>query len=160
MDYKNLDNTLISLLQKQSKDISKKDKIKADGNTKFYKVAFDLYKVYGDHYDGLWKLNEGYLVRASDPQYDHSKKYSNWTAVSDYENKNVTLSYKDVPIQRFSSSEFEFGEEEVGMFKSALLESVESDSEFIKNIFDSQPKNKREALYSTFPELKSIIKVV
>ena len=160
MDYKNLDDTLISLLQKQSKDISKKNRIKADGSTKFYKVAFDLYKVYGDHYDGLWKLKEDYLVRASDPQYDYSKKSSNWTAISDYENKNVTLSYKDVPIQRFSSSEFEFAEEEVGMFKSALLESVESDSNFVKNIFDNQPKNKREALCSTFPELKSIIKVV
>ena len=160
MDYKNLDDTLISLLQKQSKGISKKNKIKVGSDTKFYKVAFDLYKVYGDHYDSLWKLNEGYLVRASDPKYDHSNKFSDWTAVSDYENKNVTLSYKNIPIQRFSSSEFEFGEEEVGMFKSALLESVQSDNEFVKNIFESQPVNKKEALVSTFPELKSIIKAV
>ena len=46
------------------------------------------------------------------------------------------------------------------MFKSALLESVQSDNEFVKNIFESQPVNKKEALVSTFPELKSIIKAV
>ena len=60
------------------------------------KVAFDVYRVENDPYDGLWIVENvdghPHLVRASNPTFD-SKVAGDWNAVSDYENDNVTLSY-------------------------------------------------------------------
>ena len=72
--------------------------------------------------------------------------------------RNITLCYKDIPIHRFSSQEFEFGEGDIGLFKSAILESVDEDGDFIKNILSNQPKSKLEALCSTFPEMTKFLK--
>mgnify|MGYP003120319648 CR=1 FL=1 len=159
MDYSNLDKTLIGLLKKQSNDIKDKDMIKLSEARGFRKVAFDIYK---DHYDGLWSLEElngeSILVRSSDPKYSYVDGKDGWSASSDYDHSNITLCYKNVPIQRFSSQEYEFSESDISIFKSALLESVSEDKEFIKNVLSSQPKSKLDALCSTFPEISSFFK--
>tara|TARA_B100000579_G_C22847676_1_gene865375 strand:+ start:47 stop:526 length:480 start_codon:yes stop_codon:yes gene_type:complete len=159
MDHSNLDDTLIGLLKKQSNDIREKNIIKLSEAKGFRKVAFDVFK---DHYDGLWKLEtqngEDFLVRSSAPKYSYVDGSEGWSASSDYENRNITLFYKNIPIQRFSSQEFEFSADDVGIFKSALLESVAEDSNFIRNVLSSQPENKLEALCKTFPEINSLLK--
>jgi len=159
MDYTNLDDTLIGLLKKESNDIRNKDMIKLSEAKGFRKVAFDIYK---DHYDGLWTLDniggQDILVRSSDPKYNYTTGTDGWSASSDYEYKNITLCYKDVPIQRFSSSEFDFSEGDISIFKSALLESVNEDKTFVKNILANQPKSKLEALCKTFPEITNLLK--
>ena len=77
----------------------------------FRKVAFDVFK---DHYDQLWRLDsingEDTLVRSSDPKYAYASGKNGWSASSDYDFRNITLCYKDIPIHRFSSQEFEFEE--------------------------------------------------
>ena len=91
-----LDEALIRHFKKQSKDIKNKDIIPVDGSFKFKKVAFDRFKVFGDHYDGLWKIEEvsgiPHLVRASDPKFNY-KTSGDWSASADYDNSNITLFY-------------------------------------------------------------------
>ena len=156
---KELDAALIKLFKKQSKDVSDKDIIPIDGTYSFKKVAFDMFKVYGDHYDGLWKIEDlggvPHLVRASDPKFTE-KKTGEWSASLDYDCSNITLSYKNIPVTSFSSKEFGYSKDDANIFKQALLEKVEEDSYFVKSILSNQGIEKLNALSGTFPELKNL----
>jgi hypothetical protein len=124
------------------------------------KIAFDVYRVEDDPYKSLWLLEdiEGkpYLVRASEPTFE-ANKHGDWSAVSDYEHRNVTLAYKNIPIARFSSESYGFLPEDISSFKTALLELAGEDQSFVKEIFADQPEDKRTALAYTFPELNKFI---
>jgi hypothetical protein len=124
------------------------------------KLAFDLYQVDNDPYHSLWLKEDidgkPYLVRTSDPSYS-TKELGSWSAISDYEHRNVTLAYKNVPIARFSSEDHNFDPNDVGSFKKALLELTSQDIKFVKDILAEQPVEKRQALVSTFPELSKFI---
>lgn len=155
-----LDDILIKFTKKHSKDFGIKDQIEVTDSISFKKVAFDRFKVDQDPYDGLWALQDidgtPHLVRASNPQSD-VKKVGDWEAISDFEKRNVTLSYKNIPITRFSSEEYGFSSNDISIFKSALIEKTSSDNSFLKELLTDQPQTKREALISTFPELKKFI---
>ena len=160
-----LDKVLINLFRKQSSDVSDKNVIKAAGQHSIRKVAFDMFKVVGDTYDDLWKMEsvngEDFLVRCSDrPEYKEyrEKEASLWTAVSNNSSDNVTLKYKNVPICTFSSEEYGFGTDDVTMFKSALIDVLNEDNGFIGKVIASQPKGKAEAINNVFPEIKKLIK--
>ena len=159
MNNSELDKTLIILIRSKSNNINDKNMIKLSEASGFRKVAFDMFK---DHYDGLWKLEqvngEATLIRSSDPKYSYASGENGWSASSDYDFRNITLCYKDIPIHRFSSQEFDFSENDIGLFKSAILESVNEDGSFVKNILNSQPKPKLEALCQTFPEITKFLK--
>lgn len=155
-----VDRALVSLASKRKEEeVPSRIKFHEDAvtNGQFKKFAFDVYKVDNDPYESLWVLQEfddgPHLVRAGDPKYAKEDK-GDWSAVSDYSRENVTLVYKNVPIARFSSEEFGFNPQEAMTFKSALLEMVESDGEFVKSVLSEQPSGKREALTMTFPEFK------
>lgn len=158
MNY--LDEMLINLSRKQSSDLGVKTQLEVNDSVSFKKVAFDRFKVENDPYESLWALQEidgkHFLVRASDPQFE-TKKSGDWEAISDYDRKNVTLSYKNIPITRFSSSDYGFSSDDISIFKSALIEKSSSDDSFVKELLKDQSQNKREALVSTFPELKKFI---
>lgn len=153
---KELDNILFDLYQKRVKDVSKKNKIALDEAVGLKKVAFDIYKIMNDQYDDLWKVEDGFLVRSSDPKYQ-VKEGGDWSAVSSYDGKLVTLAYKNVPVCNFSSDEYGFSTDDVFTFKSALLDEVKENNDFLKNVFSSQAKSKREALQNVFPELKKFV---
>lgn len=157
---KELDKTLINFFKNKSENLGDKDIIAVSPEVKITKVAFDMYKVYGDHYDCLWKLDnidgKDFLVRASDPKYDYSK-HGEWNISSDYEGKNVTVSYKNVPIQRFSSDDFGFETGSVSLFKSALQEQL-SDESFVRDMLSDQSSDKFSAITATYPELKKYFK--
>lgn len=158
-----IDKALISLAEKKKVD-ENPNRIKftqsAVDRGVFKKYAFDVYKVDNDPYESLWTLEEFsdgfHLVRASDPKVTREDK-GDWGAVSDYNRENITLVYKNIPIARFSSKEYGFEPKDVITFKSALLERVESDNDFVKNVLSVQPSGKREALALTFPEFKKFI---
>ncbi|MAG25713.1 hypothetical protein CMI47_09065 [Candidatus Pacearchaeota archaeon] len=151
-----LDDVLINFFKNQSSDVSVKDKIPLTKNLKIKKVAFDMYKVMGDQYDDLWKVEEidgsNFLIRSSDPKYQ-TKEGGDWSASSNYDYNHVTLSYKNVPICGFSSDEYGFSGDDIFTFKSALLEVVSSDKEFIKKVVASQPSAKAEVIKNLFPEI-------
>lgn len=158
-----LDAILIKLLQKQSKDLDDKVMIEVTKDIGFEKVAFDLVRITSspyNPYEGLWNLSEvdgkKFLVRASDPKFDY-KKSGEWTVISDYDNDNVTLSYKDIPIHRFSSREYGFSGDNISIFKTTILDKTASDDNFVKELLLEQPNLKKESLVSTFPELKKYI---
>lgn len=155
-----LDDILIKFTKKHSKDFGIKDQVEISDSISFKKVAFDRFKLDQDPYDGLWALQdiEGkpHLVRASNPQSE-VRKVGDWEAISDFEKRNVTLSYKNIPITRFSSDEYGFSSNDISIFKSALIEKTSSDNSFLKELLNDQPQTKREALVSTFPELKKFI---
>jgi hypothetical protein len=155
-----LDDALINLAQKQSSDFGVKTKIEVTSSLSFRKIAFDRYKVENDPYESLWAMQEidgkNFLVRASDPQFE-TRKSGQWEVISDYDKRNVTLSYKNIPITRFSSSEYGFSPDDISIFKSALIEKTASDESFITELLRDQSSGKRDALVSTFPELKKFI---
>ena len=158
-----LDKILIDLEQKRTSSISRKTRIPLTDDLIIKKVAFDMVKVLSDHYEGLWKVEEDeagskHLVRASDPVFK-SEEGGHWSATSDYDLKNVVLSYKAVPIYRFSSNEYGFSDGDIFTFKSALLDAVRSDTGFISDILADQPNLKVAALTDTFPELKEYTRV-
>jgi len=153
---KELDSVLFELYQKRLNDVSKKNKIALTEAVGLKKVAFDLYKVMNDQYNDLWKVEDGFLVRSSDPKYG-VKEGGDWSAVSSYDGKIVTLAYKNVPVCNFSSDEYGFSTNDVFTFKDALLEEVSESNDFVKNVFSSQTKSKKEALTSVFPELKKFV---
>jgi len=153
---KELDNILFDLYQKRIKDVSKKNKIALSEAVGLKKVAFDIYKIMNDQYNDLWKVEDGFLVRSSDPKYQ-VKEGGDWSAVSSYDGKIVTLAYKNVPVCNFSSEEYGFSNNDVFTFKGALLDEVSQNNDFLKNVFSSQAKSKREALTNVFPELKKFV---
>jgi hypothetical protein len=151
-----IDKVLINFFKKASEDPSNKDVLELSEDLPIRKVAFDMYKVFGDHYDGLWKLEEvegkQFLVRASNPQYD-TKESGDWTVSSNYDYNNITLKYKNVPICSFSSDDFGFDRNDITIFKSAIFDMISSDEKFVKEIISSQSKSKVETLQQIFPEL-------
>jgi len=153
---KDLDSLLFDLYQARTKDVSKKQKIAIKDAVGLKKVAFDIYKVMNDQYNDLWRVEDGFLVRSSDPQFEYND-HGDWTAISSYDGKIVTLAYKNVPFCNFTSDEYGFSSDDVMHFKSALLEEVSENNDFIKNVFGSQPVTKKEALTNIFPELKKFV---
>ena len=149
-----LDKVLMELSKNRETDISKKDRIPVTKDLSFKKVAFDMYKVFGDQYNDLWQVESSedgdYLVRASDPRFQ-SKEGGSWSASSNYDGDSVTLSYKNVPICSFSSDDYGFSGEDVFTFKSALLDMASSDSTFVKNLIDAQVEAKANAIRGLFP---------
>lgn len=155
-----IDNLLKKLHKESSKDIRHKDYINITPDLLFKKVAFDLYRVDNDPYDGLWTIadvdGKSSLVRTGDPVFEQDSS-GDWSAISDYDRENITLAYRNVPLARFSSSEFGFSKDDIMTFKSALLDRASQDEEFMRHVFATQPKGKIEALSQTFPELKKFI---
>jgi hypothetical protein len=125
----------------------------------FTKIAFDVFQLNTSPVQSLWTLEEdddgtSYLVaQYEDIEERPLESKSHWIALSDRDNKNVTLFYKDMAIQRFASSEFGFGNDDVHIFQRTLVEKLSSDRSFVEKLLKSQSEDTREALLSRFPEL-------
>jgi len=160
----NIDRVLQDVLRRNSKDLGDQNKIayseELEDSGAILKIAFDVYRVENDPYNGLWTVEEHdgkqYLVRASDPKSEREVQ-GDWAAVSSHDKDNITLVYKKVPIARFSSDKYGFDSRDIITFKMALLDSI-NDAEFIRDILLEQPESKRAALVSEFPEFHKLIK--
>lgn len=125
----------------------------------FKKVAFDVFQLNSSPVESLWILEEGdngeqFLVaqyNEEEPQTLETK--SHWAALADKEGKNVTLTYKDAPIQRFASTDYGFSVDDAHVFQQTLVQKLASDQEFVKKLLDLQPETKRQLLLEQFPEL-------
>ena len=151
-----LDELLLKLAKEREVNPSNKDRIKVTEDVKIKKVAFDMYKVFGDQYNDLWKIEQegdsSFLVRSSHPQYGN-KEEGLWSTASSYDGDAVTLSYKNIPICSFSSEEYGFSKEDVFTFKSALLDMIKEDSKFIGKVVDAQSPSKAAAIKELVPDL-------
>ena len=126
----------------------------------FTKVAFDVFRLNNTPIDSLWTLEDGedgeqYLVAnyEEDKETKGLEAKGSWMALSDSENKNVTLLYKDTPIKRFSSLEYKFTHEDIHIFQRTLIEKLSSDKAFVRKLLKSQPEEKRKMFLQQFPEL-------
>lgn len=128
----------------------------------FKKVAFDVFQLNTTPVESLWTLEDSedgtqYLVAMyGDEEPEQLEAKSHWEALADREGKNVTLMYKDAPIQRFASSEYGFNSEDVHVFQQTLVNRLASDSAFAVKFLKSQPKAKLDSLIAQFPELQSL----
>ena len=152
-----IDSLLIKILKKNSSSMVDKNVLPMDDSVSFKKVAFDLYRVDNDPYNGLWVSKEldgkQHLVRTEDPTYNYQDN-GDWVAITDYDCANITLAYKNAPIVSFSSEEFGFDNENVISFKNVILDKISSDDKFFSEVMSDQPREKLSAIFETFPELK------
>lgn len=141
---------------------AKQVKVPYEPNKQFFtKVAFDVFQLNTSPVESLWTLEEGedgkqYLVAVynDETQEKPLEAKSEWHALADKEAKNVTLLYKNTPIQRFASKDFGFNSEDVYVFQKTLINKLSSDRDFLKKFLDSQPEEKKNQLLAQFPELK------
>lgn len=161
----NIDRVLEDVIRKNSTSLKDKNKIPFSEDLEkkghILKIAFDVYRVENDPYNGLWTVEEldgkSYLIRASDPK-NESIENGSWTATSSYNKDHITLAYKSYPVSSFTSDIYGFNSEDIISFKRALLESVNTDQTFVKDLLMEQPEAKRLALVSAFPEFNKIIR--
>lgn len=130
----------------------------AENKASFTKIGFDVFQYNNSQIDSLWILEDGddgkqYLVAQYEDAEQPLEVKSCWAALSDKDHKNVTLLYKDVPIQRFASSEYGFNENDILVFQKTLVQKLNSDQSFVKKLINSQPEEKKEFLLGHFSEL-------
>jgi hypothetical protein len=129
----------------------------------FRKVAFDVFQLNSSPVESLWILEENengeqYLVaQYEDGQTDTLEVKSHWEALADRKGENVTLMYKDTPIQRFASSDYGFAPDDVHIFQQSLVELLNSNPEFVIKVLKNQPKEKLGILAQHFPELNIVV---
>ena len=129
----------------------------------FTKVAgaFDVFQMNRSPVESYWILEKGddgqeYLVaQYEDSSGEPIESISSWEALSDREGKNVTLSYKNVPIKRLASSEYGFSSSDVHIFIKALTGRLDSDQEFVNKLVKTLPEEKNNSLTTLFPELQT-----
>ena len=118
----------------------------------FRKVAYDVYKPL-EGPETLWELRDGddgkkYLFALYEDGGDittSAKDESDWDTASDREGQNVTLSYKQVPIMRFASTEYQFTPEQADDF-AEFVKSKTAEPEFLKDLLNKMPESKRAAV--------------
>lgn len=123
----------------------------------FKKVAFDVYKQDGSK--KLWELRtedgKEYLVALyEDDGSDlvvESNEEQEWTATSDSDGENVTLSYKNTPIARFAGSTYQYSPEQAVDF-AKFVEKKASDQKFINDLLNTMPEQKRQAVLKMLKE--------
>jgi len=127
----------------------------------FTKVGFDVFQLNSSPVESYWLLEKGddgeeYLVANYEKELDKElSAKSSWEALSDKESKNVTLLYKGVPIKRFASSDYGFENDDVHIFKGALVDKLRVHQEFVNKLMEVLPEEKKSALMKAFPELSS-----
>jgi hypothetical protein len=153
LDY----DKLVGFLNKKTEE-KPTDKIAVSAvRNRMHKIAFDVYSIEDDPYDGLWKLEsedgKDYLVRIDGENSTPDLKNSGWSATSNESGNSITLAYRGVPVQRLSGKIFGFNKRDVGLFKQALVEKVANDETFKNKIIDMQTDERKAELVSAFPEL-------
>jgi hypothetical protein len=126
---------------------------------RFRKVGFDVFQPDDGSTPSYWILHreeDGTEYLCADYENEEIKSKSSWSALSDRENQNITLSYKNIPIRRFAAAEFSFSPENAHIFKSALIDTLNESSEFVNKLLDTLPENKKNSLLRAFPELVNL----
>jgi hypothetical protein len=119
----------------------------------FKKVAFDAYKPLEGSADQLWELreeNDGtYLYALYDGDSNDLVAKSNdedseWKATADLTGKNVTLSYKKIPVYRFASDKYSFPPERATEF-AKFVESKAKDQNWVQELANNEMSTERRA---------------
>lgn len=123
---------------------------------RFRKVGFDLFQLKDPNVESYWVLeqcNDGEYLVATYEDEKEIKVEGSWTALEDAKAQNITIAYKNIPIKRISSNEFNFGPNDVHIFKKAAVDKLNNDKEFVKKLLDTLPDDKKLSITQLFPEL-------
>ena len=125
----------------------------------FTKIAFDVYQLNNSPVESLWVLesdaDDGEILVAMYDDQDYSellKEASVWKTYGDSKRENITLSYKNMPICKFSAKEYGFDSSTAHIFQRSLLKKL-ANKEFVYKLLKAQPKNKQIDIINQFPEL-------
>jgi len=142
---------------KVSKDIVSPKRLSYERNKHlFRKVAFDVFQMDNGQVPTYWileKCDDGEYLVATYEDEKEIKSESSWSALSDKENKHITLSYKNIPIRRFAVAEFNVEPKETHILKEAMVEKLDKDSDFVNKLLNTLPEEKKASIMSLFPEL-------
>lgn len=129
----------------------------ADVSGQFKKIAWDMYKPLSGE-ETLWELREEdgekflYAVYGDESELKVTAGLNAtepvraaWTAFSDREGRNITLSFKNVPIKRFAATEFGFTPDEAEEF-AAFLTVQAADKDFVSRLLGTLPEAKKVAV--------------
>lgn len=115
-------------------------------------VAFDLFRLKGDNTEDLWQIqadddgNE-FLVRtyALPEEEQQVAKASDWRVVSDAKGSNLTVMYRNIPIQRLAAAAAGASTPaDVELLRKTVQEKLSTDDSFVSKFIDSIPEEKRE----------------
>ena len=116
----------------------------------FKKVAWDAYKPLSGS-ETLWELREEngekylYAIYGDADELVSTASMSKWSAICDKEGRNITLSYNNTPIKRFSAAEYSFTPAESEEF-ATFLQNKTADSNFVSELLATLPDSKRVAV--------------
>lgn len=115
----------------------------------FRKVAFDRFKSNSES-EQLWELRQGedgkmYLYALyGEPEDVVTAAQKEWEASPDSEGKNITLSYKQVPIYRFASQQYQFSPEQAGEFAN-FIEAKSKNAAWVNELLSKAMSEERKA---------------
>lgn len=115
------------------------------------KVAFDVFK--STNGDQLWELRSDpdgtkylYAIYGEPAEITTTSSDTNgWKATPDSAGKNVTLSFKNLPLIRFASAEHGFEPDEAADF-AHFLQSKVQDPAYVAKMAEKLPEPKRQLL--------------
>jgi hypothetical protein len=117
-------------------------------------VAFDLFRLKGDNTEDLWQIqadddgNE-FLVRtqALPEEEQQVAKASDWRVVSDAKGSNLTVLYRNIPIQRLAAAMAGASTPaDVELLRKTVQEKLSTDDAFVSKFISSIPEEKRDLL--------------
>ncbi len=127
----------------------KQDKLPLIGNEhRLIRVAFDLFRLNGDSTEDLWQIqntDDGeFIVRTFDLQEEESvTKKSNWNVVADSSGRNLTITYRNIPLHKVASNKYNANTlDEVNLLQRTLRDKLSTDKSFVKLLLKEIPSNK------------------
>jgi hypothetical protein len=132
--------------------IGKDKRIPLKGNEhRITRVAFDLVRFNDNTSEELWQIQSSddgeFLVRTYNLPEDKIVSESDWTVNLDKSGENITVAYKNMPIQRFASKQF--GAEDLSealLLRRTIRKKLALDQGFVDSFVKSLPENKQEIL--------------
>lgn len=129
-----------------------------DNKHLFTKIAFDLFSLNSSPVKSLWILEDGedgkqYLSATYETEDQSLEATGSWSTMANKEASMVVLYYKGYPIHKFNKEQFGFDNSNVHLFQNMINKKANSDNNFIKEVINSQNKEKQEIILQQFPEL-------
>jgi len=146
----------LSVEQPMKKTASHRIKL-SDSQDRFTKVAFDLFR--DSQSEFIWKLEKDsetgdeYIIRTAeiDPIY---RKAQNWSTEVDQKKTIIALVYKGHAITSFKKADLQIEETDVNEWRQYLIDKIQTDPSFLKNVLSQVGENRRNYILGKFPELK------
>lgn len=140
----------------------------ADVKDKLVKVAYDIVKFEDaqEDIDGLWQIQttdsgevivalyqpEGLKVESNDESLNKTASEKSWEVIAGSDS-SVHVFYKGEVISKFAESNFGLEKGQVSSFCKHMAGKLNSDSFYVKALFEEIPVSKKVEIFNKYPEL-------